>query len=470
MTKQTITRHLIARTAILLFAVSGGQYIFAQTAPPPAFGQEPTAPPATQAPPVTSLDEPSLEPAVAVRSYLQPGAHLTETINSNLGGGAGANGGGLIGITRVLGSLDMKRLWSRYDLSVDYIGGLSLYSDALDQPTQTHSLDASQRYSWRTGQIQVCDGLSYLQEGSFSHSGATAGGNCGGGGGGGTGGTFGSLGNTSRVTNTTSVDIRDSVSPRSSFTLAGTYGFTNFLGAVGSGNSTTVGTTNSHQVSGQAGYNRILNRFDQIGVSYGYQQFQFPTADARTISSNVFQVLYAHQVSGRMSLILGAGPQITKIGPSKITGGGSITQLNANVRTSLKYRFPRTSLEMSYNRYTSSGSGVQLGSNSDVIRAGLQRPLSRLWSGSLDTGYSHHSALQSGNTRALGGSFQDGFGGAGLSRHLGRFFSLAFHYQYSYEYFGGSACKSGLIDCSRSFNRHVGEVTLSWHPLPIRLD
>ena len=152
----------------------------AQTTPAPAFGQEPTPPPPTPAPPVPSLDEPSVEPGIAVRSYLQPGIHLTETVNSNLGSGTGG-GGGVVGITRALGSLDLRRLWSHYDMSVKYIGGAALFSDNFGSPSQTHSLDASQRYSWRTGQIQLCDGLSYLQEGSFGFSGGSVGGNCGGG-------------------------------------------------------------------------------------------------------------------------------------------------------------------------------------------------------------------------------------------------------------------------------------------------
>src|SRR5271165_1806858 len=69
--------------------------------PAPAFGQDLPAPQVTQAPPVTSLDQASLEPTIAARSYLQPGVHATESVNSNLG-----NNGGAVGITRLLGSLD----------------------------------------------------------------------------------------------------------------------------------------------------------------------------------------------------------------------------------------------------------------------------------------------------------------------------------------------------------------------------
>lgn len=264
--------------------------------------------------------------------------------------------------------------------------------------------------------------------------------------------------------------MRESISPRSTITLAGSYRFSDFLDNTNTVNATNTGTVNSHQISGSAGYNRILNRFDQVGVSYGYQQFQFPMQGAGSIQSNVFQFLYAHQVSGRMSLILGAGPQITTVGERN--GLPAFSQVSANIRTSLHYRYPKTLLMLGYDRYTSGGSGLQLGSHSDVVKAAIQRPLSRLWTSSLDVGYSRHTALQDPGltSNALGGSFQDGYGGGGLTRRLGRFFSLALHYQYNYEYFGGAACTGGKIDCSHSFNRHVGDVTLSWHPLPIRLD
>ena len=158
----------------ILMAAAWGQQDPGQTTPPepatttapaPAFGQEPPPAQITIAPPVTSLDQASLEPTVAVRSFLQPGVHLTETVNSNLGAS------GTVGITRILGSLDLTRIWSRYAFLADYVGGVSLYSDSIGSPSQVHAMAAAQRYSWRTGQLQVRDGLTYLPEGSFGFSG-----------------------------------------------------------------------------------------------------------------------------------------------------------------------------------------------------------------------------------------------------------------------------------------------------------
>lgn len=437
---------------LLLGATAWAQQDSGQEPPPPptpapAFGQEPPPPQVTQAPPVTSLDEASLEPAIAARSFLQPGAHVTETVNSNLGQG------GTVAITRLLGSLDLTRLWSRYTFTANYIGGASLYSDSLDQPSQIHAMAVAQRYAWRTGQLQIRDALTYLPEGSFGFSGFGGAGGGGGLGGGGFGGgtSFGSLGQNPRLTNGVTLDVRESLSPRSSITLAGGYTFTDFL------HTTNPGTINSRQVSAQAGYSRVLNKFDQIGLQYGYQQFQFPIQNAGTIDSHIIQGLYEHQISGRMDLVLGAGPQITTVRSPAVP----TTRISVSARATLRYRFPRYSVALNYNRHTTAGSGIQLGSQTDDVRFTFQRPLSRLWTSNLDVGYSHHSALQAALGTGFAGTYQSGFGGGGLSRRLGRFFSFQVHYQYDYLNFSGN---------NRSLNRHIGDVTLSWHPNPIRLD
>lgn len=429
--------------------------------PAPAFGQGPPAPQVTQAPPVTSLDLVSLEPAVAARSYLQPGLHATESVNSNLG-----KNGGAVGITRLLGSLDLTKIWRRYAFAADYVGGASLYSDDLSNPSQVHELSAVQRYSWRTGQVQACDHFTFLPEGSFGFSGfngaggGIVGGSCGGSFGGGS--TFGSLGQQPRFTNATSLDLQESFSPRSSITAAVGYSFTDFL------HNHDLGTINSRQESAQAGYSRVLNHFDQLGLQYSFEQFQFPQASAGTIVAHTAQALYEHQVSGRMDLTLGAGPELIVLrNPS-----GNATELTASARAQLRYRFPRNTVSLSYNRHVTAGSGIQLGSKTDEVLAGLTRPITRLWTGTVDVGYSHHTALQAASllNNSVGGTYQEGFGGGGLTRRLGRFFSLQLHYQYTFQYFGGNACT--LLDCSsaHTFNRHVGDVTLSWRPAPIRLD
>jgi hypothetical protein len=52
--------------------------------PAPAFGPDNPAPLPTDNPPISGLDLPNLEPHAAPLSYLQPGAHISESLESNV--------------------------------------------------------------------------------------------------------------------------------------------------------------------------------------------------------------------------------------------------------------------------------------------------------------------------------------------------------------------------------------------------
>src|ERR1700758_1831004 len=97
-----------------------------QQEPVPAYGQQGTSAINSENPPLSGLDLPSLEPHAAPLSYLQPGATFSESAQSNAGAALG--GGGVTSVSNALGSLTMKRLWSHYDLALDYIGGVGYYS------------------------------------------------------------------------------------------------------------------------------------------------------------------------------------------------------------------------------------------------------------------------------------------------------------------------------------------------------
>src|SRR5689334_3123895 len=67
-------------------------------------------PPLTENPPLSSLDLPSLEPHAAPLSYIQPGATVSESVDSNPTNGAGG-GNSVSSVSRGLGSLTLKRIW-----------------------------------------------------------------------------------------------------------------------------------------------------------------------------------------------------------------------------------------------------------------------------------------------------------------------------------------------------------------------
>src|SRR6202042_1577264 len=99
------------------------------------------------------------------------------------------------------------------------------------------------------------------------------------------------------------------LTPRSAITAAGGYAFTHFYGDDIATGTAYIG---SSQVSAQVGYNRELTSRTQIALVYGYQGFDFSVVGT-AFHTHIIQGMYGHRISGRMDLLLGAGPQFTFI-------------------------------------------------------------------------------------------------------------------------------------------------------------
>src|SRR5258708_17417713 len=61
------------------------------TPPVPAYGQENPPLPVTENPPLSGLDLPGLEPHASPLSYLQPGEHVTESVDSTVSDALGGS-------------------------------------------------------------------------------------------------------------------------------------------------------------------------------------------------------------------------------------------------------------------------------------------------------------------------------------------------------------------------------------------
>jgi len=485
-------------------------------APAPALGADATAQ-SIENPPLTSLDQPALEPGLAARSFIIPGVHIMDTADTNLAGDLS----GKIpvrSVTRALGSLQLQRLWKNYSLNIDYAGGAAIYENFARTAAQIHALDINQRIRWRTGQVSFRNTFSDLPEGTFGYSafGGAGGydlggfGNVGGiqdAGGGAffSAGQYGSLGQAPRVSNTSLVEATQLLNPRSSVTLTGSYGFTDFLDTVNTCAPSatfccqpggicqppsptfcppsadcclpaTTGDTqltagcliNSHQFAAQVGYNYQLSRRNQVAVVYGFQDFSYPVTNLGSFTTNHVHVLFGHRISGRLDLQMGGGPQVTQIDRPGLPG---IRQVTGTGRVSFRYRFPRTTLSLAYDRLSTNGSGFFGGATSDVARFTVLRPLSRLWTASGDVGYTHNTRLLPTATAGSPDSYQNAYFGFGLRRQFSRYLGGYLTYQYTNLNFDIPVCS---IDdptlCGRTAQRHTVIVGLDWHPRPIRID
>ncbi|MGA9041752.1 MAG: hypothetical protein WB421_14565 [Terriglobales bacterium] len=474
------------------WAQTGDSQQPADSQPPVDAGQQPAAPaPALgpdsvaqtiENPPLSGLDQPALEPGLASRSFLLPGVHILDTADTDLSGS-------LVGkdpirsVSRALGSLQMQRLWKNFDLSLDYAGGAAIYENFSRTAAQIHALDVDQRIRWRTGQVSFRDTFSYLPEGTFGYGafGGEGGYDLGGFGnvggiedvGGGTffsAGQYGSLGQDPRITNTALVELTELLNPRSSVTVTGSYGLTNFTDNP-SGCVPSIGTAcliNSNQIAAQVGYNYQLGRRDQIALVYGYQDFSYPVTSLGSFTTNHVHVLYGHRISGRMDLQLGGGPQVTEI---QQTGAADIRQITGTGRASLRYRFPRATLNATYDRLSTNGSGFFGGATTNVARISLTHPLNRLLTINGDVGFTHNTRLVPSGTPGTPNSFQDEYAGFGLRRLFGRYLDGYLTYQYGDISFDVPVCSlTDPTECGRSSQRHTIIIGLDWHPRPIRID
>lgn len=474
--------------------------------PIPAYGQENTpAAPINENPPLSGLDLPSLQEHAAPLSYLQPGATFSETATTNVGNTLG--GGNFGSVTRGLGTLTLRRLWSHYDLALDYAGGVSYYNEHGIGWTQLQSLGIAQKIEWKRGQLELRDSFSYLPEGNFG----TAYGSLGsvgisglGNAGlplslGGTG--LGGFGLTPRIMNVSVAELTENLTPKSAFTATGGYAFSHFFENDISG-AAFIG---SSQVSAQAGYNRILTSHTQVAVIYGYQGFDFSIAGS-AFHTHVVQGMYGHRISGRLDLLLGAGPQLTLTNtPTQVCSDPSIPLLlcvpsgqqllpaTVNARTlgvaaqaRVRYRFTKSSVDLRYQRFQTSGGGLFTGALTDLVSFDFDRPLSRVWSLSANVGFSHNDRVQpltpqqiSGCTSLQGSqnacpandatTYINGFAGAAVHRYFGRQLHGFFSYQFNELAFDHSFCTAGS-SCNRISNRQVLTFGLDWTPRPIRID
>ena len=210
---------------------------------------------------------------------------------------------------------------------------------------------------------------------------------------------------------------------------------------------------------------------------------------------------------GRMDFLAGAGPEFTKIllpctdsdvvfkisGCSQNQSGAAVgsipdTRIGVAAQGRLRYQFPKTSVNLAYERFDTAGSGLFAGASSDIVRLTAARPLTRVWQGLLDTGYSRNSRLQPLSEKQLdtcnlagdnpnlpacpgadANTYSYEFVGGALHRMFGRTFHGFVSYQFNVLEFDHSYC-AGLPECNRTSNRQVLTIGLDWVPRPVRLD
>ncbi|HVI07325.1 MAG TPA: hypothetical protein VND65_03425 [Candidatus Binatia bacterium] len=495
-------------------------------APVPAFGQENPAPSVAENPPISAIDQPGLDPHASPESFLLYGLHFSQSVDSNVGNNLGDSS--IASVTRGLGSVTLQRLWKNYDVAVDYIGGVAYYDQKGLGLEQLQQMDLDNRINWKRGQLAIRDSFSYLPEGIFgfgayggggaynSGLGSLGAGMLGAGAFGGQGNVFNggtgvSVGQVPRLNNLGLADVVEELSPKSSVTASVGYAIVHFYGSLENiaGSQENLNFIGSKELTGQFGYDRILTPKDQVALSYGYQDFDFSTVGTK-FHTNVIQAMYGHRISGRLNFLIGLGPQFTHLDSNPVvfvcaipglpenlcpTGLGTFVTIPQQAnhtgiagRLLISYRFPKTTMSLTYQRYTTSGNGIFAGSRSDIARADFSRPLSRVWDIFADFGFSKNARLQVPGESVSASILYYGYAGAGVHRQLSRSLRAYFSYQFNelgfnsnvcppFSQVDGASCVSeftaqpvSAVPLSNLSQRQVGTIGLDWTPRPRRLD
>jgi hypothetical protein len=469
---KSMARTRTIRLALLVFGMSA--CLAAQnsspsqppTTPAPAFGQNaPVLDP--ENPPVSGLDQPTLELRTASRSFVSPALLVSESADTN--GPNQLGNSGLGSVSHVLGAFDLQQFWPKSDLFIEYLGGGAFFGSPY-KAQQMHAAGLEAVTRWRTGQVTLRDSFSYLPDGAFLNGyggnpglGIANGGGTGGMGGGlpglHLGGQFGAIANVPRLMNTAMLNVVQAINPVSAITVAGGFSNSHFY-------DPTNTFLNGDMYMVQGGYSHLFSRHDQIGAIYGFQLLQFPQATGGQIYSHVVNVRWSHTLTGRMSFIAGGGPQYTDL-----QRGGSFPHWSLSAHAQLRYKFAHSSLLAAYEKFTSPGSGFFAGSDTQAVRLAYTRPLGRTWTLYADLGYSHNKKLQNALFGAVNASsYNEGSVGAVLRKHFGRSYDLFCAYRFSELAFNVPPGLFGSPGTGRIAQRHTGTIGVEWHPRPTRIE
>ena len=458
---------ILAGSSLGQQGTSGPQQPAGQTSmdqSPEAAADQPAAGPVADTRPLTGAEERTAGSRSGARNYIVPSLQISEFADSNRRLDYTSNAH-FVSATSVVGRLALQHVKRTNTLALDYMGGGQFYNNDPSLNATIHQIGLSETVQGRRWSLMLGERGTYLPEPSFGFGGFGSFGGLGSGMGGGFGAGLGNLnplyspnqsiltGRGYRISNTAVGQLTYAASARSQFTATASYGLLRFEDA---------GLIDSDNRIFAAGYNRMMTRHDTLGVLYGVSMFHFQ-GSGFGFDSHFIQLTYGRQIAGRLSLDLAAGPQISSF---KSQLSGSTQSYHWNAHASLRYRWTRSDMGLSYSRYSTAGSGVFYGAETDRLNLSFNHRLTRSWSGSIDPGYSHNTRLSQGTAAGTKGSYDAVHFGAGIRRSLGRHADFNLHYSLQQQRAG-----SGVSQASgTSLVRHMFGLGLNFHPRQIPLD
>jgi hypothetical protein len=366
-------------------------------------------------------------------------------------------------------SLLLVHASKRNEIAAGYLGGGFIYNNSRFSSADAtfQSLNLSDTVQFRRLTLTLADMFSYLPNGAPAFGGV-----------GGLGGIspslpggagLGGLGQINPMfasgqsiltnlvgayNNNALIQAEYALTARTSFTAMGSYG------TLQAGNK-SAGFLSENSVMGSGGLEHRLNRRDTVGVSYYYSAFHY-VGLPQSFSSNSVDLDYGRKITGRLALQLYAGPEVV----TSRFGKTSLTQVLASGYGDLTYARGRNNYSLSGGRYSTGGSGVIAGSDTETIGAGWSRQLTRKWSSYVSGGLVRNSEFATpGVLSAIHYDYWDG--GLSLTRVVSRRVSIYLDYSYQRQLTNAGTCTASL--CAANLTGQVAGIGLIFTPRPVGL-
>lgn len=390
------------------------------------------------------------------RSLLEIGLHASGGLDTNPGGNLGSSSQ-LSSIGHFLASLSLLKIRHRSETAVDYLGGGTFWDGAGGTGHYNQQqFDAHQSIRWSRGQLMLRDSLRYMGEGDLARVSVA---------GSGTVDSFttdsgdlpSEVSHQAYLTHVSSANLAEVLAGRFSAQVGASYSFTNYL----EGGESAF---DSRQASIIAAVNHRLSRKNTVGITYRFQNLEFPNSNVGHLVANSVLFTFHRTISGRMDFVAGAGPELVTTGGGK---GPGTSQINASAEASLLYRWKRSGASVAYSRVVASGADVYAGSNDNIISASAFRDIFRSWRAAVDVGYTQASGINLISATNLGSSYRYVTVGATVRHRFGSALSGFASYQFNNESFG--SC-SGLSACANQTRRHSALIGVDWSIRRIPLD
>jgi hypothetical protein len=414
----------------------------------------------TQEPPLSSVQGLTLG-LEARRTYWQPHADVSSSGDSNAL--ETPHGTDWRIWSSVAGGVDVHRVSGKSDLTLSSIAGGTFTNDSTVGNGAVLGLNFSDKFSFRRSVLAFYDQSNYLPESALGFGGlGAAGGASGGSGAPGLAFNPGQSVLTGRgqlLNNSDAVELDQYFSARTSLTFSGGYSLLHYFD---SNSLFNYGVLNA-----RGGYNYQATAKDTAGLIYTFSDFRY-SASGRSLMDHTIEASYGRVITGRLAFQIAAGPEF--VVPSATgTGAGPVSLLPTQTQylwalnTSLKYQKQRYGLDLTYNHGVSGGSGVLIGSKTDVVTGSATRQMSRTFSSSLTGGYSRSQGLS--GTASANQLYDYWFGGVSLSEPVGETLGITLSYQVQYQTSNSAACVGPT--CGGSVLRQMISVGVGWHERPL---